>query len=437
MGEKVGVVKVVDGKYFVESSFSPLKGDAFKILREGKEVGGAFFDKLVKRGFVVASKARLKNGDGVFVTTDHAVNERILSAEKLGELRIKLSFEEGGYAVAEGNGIVVRLETPIDSAIGRPLTEEEVKTCFSKTDGLPVRVVFDEIQILGNCFLPKSVLNGFRRNFYERLLEKISGRRSDYDYVEEEEDFPCGENSKTAVISSDFEGLETDIAVYKPQDYANEIPKSYLNGRFEKYLYYPAFATERDIDRLLEWIKMGNIDGIYAENYGGIQFALSHRLKIFAGTGLNLINRLSVIEFLKTEGATYYAISKETDAEEIARLKSEKAFVLAYGDVKLMDLCYCPFGKSCKQCDRKNLYILTDENGREFPVARYVAADGQCRFEVYNCAKLIVSPKGVGQLIDCTLSENKKEILSAKGEETLQKNIFETYTSGHAKRKVL
>ena len=86
---------------------------------------------------------------------------------------------------------------------------------------------------------------------------------------------------------------------------------------------------------------------------------------------------------------------------------------------------------------KKSSYILTDENGREFPVARYVAADGQCRFEVYNCAKLIGSPKGVGQLIDCTLSENKKEILSAKGEETLQKNIFETYTSGHAKRKVL
>lgn len=436
IGEKVGVVKVVNGKYFVESSFSPVTGDAFKILREGKEVGGGFFEKSTGRGFIISSKVRLKNGDGVFVTTDHAVNERILNAKKFGQLRIQLTFEEGNYAFAEGNGVSLRSENPIESAVGRPLTEEEVKTCFSKTDGLPVQVIFDEIRIVGNCFLPKSALNGFRRRFYEKQLEKISGRRSGYKYVKETEEFPCGNNLKTAVIASDFEGVETDIAIFKPQDYANGLPKNFLEGRFEKYLYYPAFATEKDILRLLEWAKE-EVDGIYTENYGGIEFAHSHRLKIFAGTGLNLINRLSITEFLKIAGASYYAISKETDVGEARSLISEKAFVLAYGDVKLMDLCYCPFGKSCKQCDKKSSYILTDENGREFPVARYVAADGQCRFEVYNCAKLIGSLKGVGQLIDCTLVKDKGEILSAKGEEAQQKNLFERYTSGHAKRKVL
>ncbi|MBQ2702076.1 MAG: U32 family peptidase, partial [Clostridia bacterium] len=76
MGEKVGVIKVVNGKYAVESSFRPRTGDGFKILREGKEVGGAFFEKNIQRGFTVSSKVRLKNGDGVFVTTDQAVNER-------------------------------------------------------------------------------------------------------------------------------------------------------------------------------------------------------------------------------------------------------------------------------------------------------------------------------------------------------------------------
>ena len=40
------------------------------------------------------------------------------------------------------------------------------------------------------------------------------------------------------------------------------------------------------------------------------------------------------------------------------------------GDVKVMDLIYCPFSKSCAECDRRELYTLTDENGRAFPMRR-------------------------------------------------------------------
>jgi hypothetical protein len=150
---------------------------------------------------------------------------------------------------------------------------------------------------------------------------------------------------------------------------------------------------------------------------------------------LNLINKVSISEFLKIAGASYYAISKETDLEENLRLSGEKSFSLGYGDIKLMDLCYCPFGKSCAKCDKKEEYLLTDENGRNFPVFRYVTADGGCRFEVYNNAKLIGKRKG-GELLDCTLVKDKKAFLSLKDEES-QKATFENYTSGHAKRKVL
>jgi collagenase-like PrtC family protease len=46
LGEKVGVVKVVNKAYWVESNFTPQKGDGFKILRDGLEVGGAVFVKV-------------------------------------------------------------------------------------------------------------------------------------------------------------------------------------------------------------------------------------------------------------------------------------------------------------------------------------------------------------------------------------------------------
>ena len=117
---------------------------------------------------------------------------------------------------------------------------------------------------------------------------------------------------------------------------------------------------------------------------------------------------------------------------------SDKAFAFSSGNLKIMDLCYCPFGKTCAKCDRKSVYTLTDENGREFPVRRYLSANGECRFEVYNYAQLIgCGLKNAGQLLDLTLQENPQKAYLVKDDETAQKAIYENYTSGHYKRGVL
>ncbi|MBR0326667.1 MAG: hypothetical protein IIX09_02565, partial [Clostridia bacterium] len=39
-------------------------------------------------GFTISSRARLKNGDGVFITTDTAVNTRLLQGERSGRFRL-------------------------------------------------------------------------------------------------------------------------------------------------------------------------------------------------------------------------------------------------------------------------------------------------------------------------------------------------------------
>ena len=125
-------------------------------------------------------------------------------------------------------------------------------------------------------------------------------------------------------------------------------------------------------------------------------------------------------------------------AEELKNLIGEKAFVLSSGNLKIMDLCYCPFAKTCSTCDKRTVYHLTDEDNRVFPVRRYLSADGQCRFEVFNCADLI--GKGVeraGKLLDLTLERKKEQAIEARDNETEQKNIYDTYTSGHLKRGVL
>ncbi len=439
IGEKVGVVKVVGGKFMVESKFKPQNGDAFKILRDGKEIGGATYQKTEGRAFIITSKTRLKNGDGVFVTTDTAVANRVLNAQKLGKVPLRLRFFEGEFASIACGELYLQSETKLQSAQSRPLTVEELKACFLKTDGLPVEVTFDEVDVQGNIFIPKSALNAFRRDFYALLAEKIAKRENrQYAYTPFTTDKNAGKNEKIAVISNDFRDVETDIAIYKADDYNAPLPEDFLNGNFEKYLIYPSFATAKDLLALQDRLQEGKIDGIYTENYGGLVFAKEHGVKVFAGTGLNLTNALSVATLLKENSVEYYVLSKELNGEELSALTGEKAFALSSGGIKIMDLCYCPFGKTCNQCDKKRVYTLTDEGGREFPVRRYNSADGTCRFEVYNCADLVgIGVKDAGKLLDLTLVEDKKQAITAKGNEQQQKQTYKNYTSGHYKRGVL
>lgn len=442
IGEKIGVIKVVNGKYLVESSFAPSQGDAFKILRGGQEVGGATFEKQIGKAFTVFSKTRLKNGDGVFITTDNAVSKRVLSAQKTGEVALRLRFVENQFAVIEGGGVQIRSEEKMQTSLSRPLTEEELRSCFSKTDGLPVRVCFESIEIDGNIFIPKSKLNALRRTFFDELARKVVyGDRKllkPRDIALPDNHMIKTVNAKIAVISNDFTDIEADIAVYKAEDYSLPPNHSFLAGSFEKYVYYPPFATQADREQMQKWIATYHLDGVYAENYGGITFAKQCGVKLFAGTGFNLFNLLSVNELLKETCVAYYAVSKELNVTEATPLLSEKAFVLGAGDIKLMDLCYCPFGKTCGNCDKRRVYLLTDENNRAFPVHRYVNADGNCRFEVYNCAKQISENRnGVSVLLDTTTIEEKSAIMQAKSDAESQKKLFENYTSGHQRRGVL
>lgn len=487
IGEKIGVVKVVNGKYFVETRESFSAGDAFKILRDKKEVGGAVFAGAATggagvgfgggsciasgggagaRGIYISSKERLKNGDGVFVTTDTKAFARVLSARKKREIRLEIRMNAGEYGEAKCGGVSVKTAAVLGVAENRALTESEIADCFKKTDGLPFEVSFSEIRT-NNAFLPKSQLNAFRRDFYAALSDRLAGERrekfdiSAFTFENAGEKFAAaGKFGGLAVMARKFSGAETGVkfAIAKPEDYsvffggAAERLRGIFGGlsteeTAEKYLYYPAYATGKTEDAIAAALESGLLDGIYAENYSGAEFAEEHGAKLIFGTGANVTNVVAAREILKLENLAGVALSKEISlveqqkiAMEIRKINPEIAvFALNFGNIKTMDLCYCPFGKTCGACDKRDFYTLTDENERKFFVRRYKDGLGECRFEIFNCAYLAggAATNGIVPLIDCTCEKDAADLLRLYGDAEKQKKTFKNYTFGHAKNSVL
>ena len=120
----------------------------------------------------------------------------------------------------------------------------------------------------------------------------------------------------------------------------------------------------------------------------------------FAGAGFNLTNRYAVAG-VKRAGAKYFTLSAELSLREQNALAAEGGFALSSGDIKVMELCYCPFSRACGTCDRRDLYTLTDEEGRRFPMRRY-RVSGDCRFELFNCSPLQTTRGTASALIDDT-----------------------------------
>ena len=429
IGEFVGTIKVENGKFIVKSLQNFNSGDGFKILREGKEVGGAFFGAKVKGGITLNSRERLKNGDKVFVTTDTATNSRLLGAERKITLNISARFLKGQKAKITVNGITYNGEKVLEKADNRPFEREDFVACFKKTDKFPFEIVFGEVETDG-VFVPVSDLNALRRRIFSEYFETISQNKNFqitrvFDGAQQR--LKNENNLKTAVICDNLNGISADIGILKPQNYdKTDLYEFVKNFRGEKFLYLPPYLTGKEVQSLKPVVQ--EFDGIYCDGIYGFKLSEEVGLPLFVGTGINLSNAIAV----SACKAKYFALSKELTAKEAGELSSKNSFCLTAGGIKVMDLIYCPFEKKCKNCDKRCCYSLTDENDRKFLLRRYVVG-GNCRFEVYNCAPLVADYAPNGVLLDCASEKNAVEIVKAGRDVKRLKQIFgENFTRGHS-----
>ena len=291
-------------------------------------------------------------------------------------------------------------------------------------------MTFEQVETEG-AFLPKSALNALRRAFFQGLAEHLAPAREELAPVGGTAGLSPAPSKKTAVIAERLEGLKADVLIYKPRDYAAIDSAEVRKGEGEKFLYLPPFFTAEDEKALLPALAL--FDGVYAEGSWGVKFAEKYQKKLFAGTGFNLTSRFAVMS-AKGAGAEYFALSKELSAREQGALAAEGAFVLTLGSVKVMDLCYCPFGRTCKTCDQRGEYRLTDEAGRSFPLRRYRTGGKYCRFEVYNCVPLAGCDVGAGALVDASCRTDSKYLVSRAH---MPEGALDGATKGHTERSML
>ena len=427
IGEFVGVIKVENGKFICQSRQKFTKGDGFKILRGGEEVGGASYLCGVKSGFVLSTKARLKNGDKVFVTTDSVLNERLLSYERKLPVKVAIKLLTGKLAEVAINGVQYCGEKPLESAQNRPLTIEDVKAVFKKVDKYPFEVSFGGIETDG-VFMPASELNALRRNAYKNFYEKLAENFHKVDVP----DFNFSHNSsvkntKIAAICTNLSNLNADIGILKLSEFNTDLSALTKNFNGEKYLFLPPFLTGKEIEEVKKIAPL--FDGIYSDGLYAVTLSNELNLPLFVGTGFNISNRVAV----ENCNAKYIALSKELTLSEADSLTAENTFYLTAGDIKVMDLIYCPFERKCATCDKRERYTLTDENGRKFPLRRYKT--GACRFELYNCAP-IAAVTHTGALVDCTLQKDPNKLIAVCKDSKLLRDYLKSYTRGHSEQSV-
>ncbi len=394
IGEFAGIIKVENSKYILQTAAKFSSGDGFKILRGGKEICGGVLSNACKGGYIVNTKFRLKNGDKAFITTDNGLTERLLSKKKLISVTVYAQFFAGRKPIVKVGDTVFDGDRVLERANSRPLSEEDIIRCFEKTDNFPfkpaIRVETDGV------FIPVSELNGLRRKVYGEYFDRLSkNTNTQYNCNITVPPKPTRKNDSNAVIATNLNGIKVRVGILKLNDYSEECSRFVGDFDGEKYLYLPPYLSGEDIQKICQTVQ--KFDGVYCDGYYGLELAEIWGKKLFAGTGFNLTNRLS----LSLCGADNICLSKELTLREADALSDENVFYLSEGGIKVMDLIYCPFEKKCQSCDKRRIYTLTDENGRKFSLRRYKIKD--CAFELYNCAELSSCTPLAGKLTDNTI----------------------------------
>lgn len=317
------------------------------------------------------------------------------------ELFCRLMPEEKAYAAAvcDGRKVEITSDFIVPSATGRPLTDDDVKTSLAKLGATHFEADCDsvKVEISGEVFLSKSMLNSIRRDLCDSLEKAFTGQNQ----VERntfEKTFSTRKRAEdmqriVSCISVDAAEKEKADCVSIP---LCDVEKAFdLQGKtFGVTLPRVIYSCEMDeCKRLLNAAKQKGAEFALVSNIGHVDAVKTSGLPLYGNIGMNVFNS-GTIEVLEDMGFSLITVSPELNEAQIRDLSKKDetklcAFVKGRLPLMVLESCIVRAGGKCKMQNDEPCTYLCDRMNINFPVygeRRLSSQPYPCRNIIYNSA---------------------------------------------------
>lgn len=412
IGRRIGIVKKV----------SPFKDGLFEITIESTHPlasgdGLKFFDKDVERAslgvgnpkslgrnlYSFVTKTAVRVGDGVNLTLNSVAEDEALAVKRLVPVSMQVKALAGKpleitACTADGNKYTAKSDNPLEKATNIPTSVEEIEKQCSKVADSGFEV-FDLAVETNGVFLPKSVVNGVRRealaglkaeiiSFFERKIkaepienvDEILANICKDDCTEQAgtvERWQRVETEKNSTILKKGERVLLAPADYSADAVARTLDLLDIDGK-DAALQLPIIANSEDLKVIENTLNKCGIKTLVSENIYGLYFA-DKGYDVVAGAGHNIANRFAV-QGAKALGAQAFCSSVEFSQEGGDSLPR----IEIASELPLMTFAHCPFktifGTDCSKCSYRPGLVLKRER-HEYTIRRIRIS--KCYFQLY------------------------------------------------------
>ncbi len=432
-----------------------------ELIKNKQNVKSANIDDFVTIGRM---KGKIKVGDKVFKMSSKKLNIESLSSfeNDIQTKKIPLNCE---IKVIKNTPISIHISSACDleiyrkldiyceidtiptDSINHPLEKEKIVSQISKTTNTPYYFKNIKVKLDENTFLPNiKSLNDLRRTALS-LVEDFAKNKIRRTSSSNLKPINLNHTKTNNTISMLLNELDTNKDYSKLSGLDNiYIPLKYFtNKKYEKtiktlssnfniYIYLPTIIKTNYINLLSSKIEntidQYKIKGFVLSNISNFRFLKSFNSKDFnfvANYTFNIFNKYTIKELLDL-GINTFTISPELNKECINELTNNANHeIICYGRAPLMNMNYCPLGKSNRcypgcdmKCKTSNKYYLKDRMNFMFPI---IPDNIQTVSTLYNSKITSISPNEFDKEISLRI-----DILDESIEQI--QNIIETIKNG-------
>lgn len=292
--------------------------------------------------------------------------------------------------------IFYSIDTIPEKALKHPLEQETIISHICKTTSTPYTFKKININLNENTFLPNiKILNELRRNslaLVENYIRENTSRKTNIAKANLPEINKSSTKNTISVLLNTISSLENyntlegfdnlyiPLKFFTQKDLSKTLLE--LSKKFNTYIYLPTIikANYRNLlsSEIENTINKYNVKGFVLSNISNLKLLnqyLNSNFEFIANYTFNIFNNYTIQELQKL-GITRFTISPELDKNTITKLINESnQELIVYGRTPLMNMNYCPLGKSnkcyptCKMnCTKNNKYYLKDRMNFKFPL---------------------------------------------------------------------